>query len=70
MMIASGRGIGMVNDSADYHDIGPGSLIVEEAGGSVTDLNGHPLRYDGKIGGVIISNGVVHEAFVCIAQTN
>ena len=36
-------------------------IIVEEAGGRVTDLFGNAQRYDGDINGAIISNGVVHE---------
>ncbi|MFA7253348.1 MAG: inositol monophosphatase [Patescibacteria group bacterium] len=35
-------------------------IIVEEAGGKVTDLFGENQRYDSKIRGVIISNGFVH----------
>lgn len=38
-------------------------LIVEEAGGKATDLQGRPLAYgpDIKIAGHIISNGVLHD---------
>ena len=68
MMIANGRGIGMINDSADFHDIGPGSLIVEEAGGKVTGLKGEELDFSKEIGGVIVSNGTVHDDFIKIAS--
>jgi myo-inositol-1(or 4)-monophosphatase len=67
MMIASGRGLGMINDSADFHDIGPCSLIVEEAGGKVTGLHGEELDYTKELSGVIVSNGVVHKDFLEIA---
>lgn len=67
VMLASGRGLGMINDSADFHDIGPGSLIVEEAGGKVTGLSGEELGYSKEIGGVVVSNGTVHEDFLKIA---
>jgi fructose-1,6-bisphosphatase/inositol monophosphatase family enzyme len=70
LMIATGRGIGMINDSADFHDIGPGSLIVEEAGGKVTGLNGEELDYSKEIGGVVVSNGVVHDDFLKIAASH
>lgn len=70
VMLASGRGLGMINDSADFHDIGPGSLIVEEAGGKVTGLNGEQLDYSKEIGGVIVSNGVVHDYFLKIVANH
>ncbi|MBI1880260.1 MAG: 3'(2'),5'-bisphosphate nucleotidase [Chloroflexi bacterium] len=55
--------------SPDYReniwDHAAGSLIVEEAGGRVTDMYGHPLDFasDRKMHrnrGVIVSNGVLH----------
>jgi len=70
VMLASGRGLGMINDSADFHDIGPGSLIVEEAGGKVTGLSGEELDYSKEIGGVIVSNGMVHNDFLKIAANH
>lgn len=68
--IASGRSIGMINSSADFHDIGPGSLIVEEAGGKVTALNGEELRHGQPIDGVIITNSVAHDVFLEIAKNS
>lgn len=70
LMIATGKVLGMINAAADFHDIGPGSLIVEEAGGKVTGLGGEELDYSKDIGGVIFSNGVVHDDFVKIAANN
>ncbi len=37
------------------------SVIVEEAGGTMTDLFGLRQRYDGKLRGFVISNGIVHD---------
>ena len=48
----------------DYHfahDIAALKVIVEEAGGKVTDKNGKEQRYDGRINGALISNGKVHK---------
>ncbi len=45
-------------------DIAAVKVIVEEAGGKVTDVNGHQQRYDGDINGAIVSNGIVHEQLV------
>lgn len=70
VMLASGHGLGMINNSADFHDIGPGSLIVEEAGGKVTSLDGKELDCSKEIDGVIVSNGVVHEDFLNIAANH
>lgn len=45
-------------------DIAAAKVIVEEAGGKVTDLFGNEQRYDGDIKGAIISNGIVHDEIV------
>lgn len=46
------------------HDVAAAKIIVEEAGGKVTDLWGEEQRYDGLIKGAIISNGKVHDYLV------
>jgi len=45
-------------------------LIVEEAGGKVTDIYGRPMKYGpkGQIEGHIISNGLVHDQLVAIVK--
>ncbi len=45
-------------------DIAAAKVIVEEAGGKVTNLFGNDQRYDGDIQGAIVSNGVVHDKLV------
>jgi len=45
-------------------DIAAVKVIVEEAGGKVTDLFGKEQRYDKDINGAIISNGVVHQEVI------
>lgn len=45
-------------------DIAAVKIIVEEAGGTVTDLFGNEQRYDESINGAIISNGKVHNEVV------
>jgi 3'(2'), 5'-bisphosphate nucleotidase len=64
---------------ADYReniwDHAAGALIVEEAGGSVTDMNGRPLDFgtDYKMRsnrGVVVSNGAFHTAVLeALAQS-
>ena len=41
-------------------DIAAVKVIVEEAGGMVTDLFGNEQRYDESINGAVVSNGKVH----------
>ncbi len=45
-------------------DIAAVKIIVEEAGGKVTDLFGKEQRYDKDITGAVISNGKVHEEVI------
>ena len=45
-------------------DIAAVKVIVEEAGGKVTDLFGNEQRYDKSIKGALISNGIVHDEIV------
>lgn len=43
-------------------------IIVEEAGGKVTDFEGKEQRYDKEINGFIASNGFVHEELLEICK--
>ena len=45
-------------------DIAAVKVIVEEAGGIVTDLFGNEQRYDENINGAVISNGKVHDEVI------
>ena len=45
-------------------DVAAAKVIVEEAGGKVTDLFGREQRYDQDICGAVLSNGIVHEEIV------
>ncbi len=51
-------------------DIAAVKIIVEEAGGKVTDLFGNEQRYDRNINGAVISNGIVHEEVVKLINEN
>ncbi|MBR3211128.1 MAG: hypothetical protein IKF71_04255 [Bacilli bacterium] len=42
-------------------DMAASALIVEEAGGRVTDFYGNTQRYDGSLQGAIVTNGVSHD---------
>lgn len=51
-------------------DIAAAKIIVEEAGGKVTDLFGHNQRYDKDINGAVISNGKIHDEIVSVLIKN
>lgn len=63
-LVAQGIIDGSVFPGRSAHDMAAAKLIIEEAGGKVTDLYGREQRYDGQITGAILSNGRVHEALV------
>jgi myo-inositol-1(or 4)-monophosphatase len=48
-------------------DVCAGALIVEEAGGRATDINGRSLRYnqaDTRVFGILATNGLLHDEMV------
>ncbi len=52
------------------HDITASALLVEEAGGRATDLFGKPSeRMDREQKGLLVSNGVVHDALLGIMES-
>ncbi len=50
------------------HDAAAVKIIVEEAGGKVTDLFGNEQRYDQDLQGVIASNGILHDELVKLSK--
>ncbi|MDO4622618.1 MAG: inositol monophosphatase family protein [Eubacteriales bacterium] len=57
--VAAGRMEGMFERILQPWDFAAGKIIIEEAGGKMTDLNGKPMDPTVK-GGVLASNGIVH----------
>ena len=45
-------------------DMAAAKVIIEEAGGKVTDIFGKEQRYDRNIRGVVVSNGIVHDEII------
>lgn len=66
MGVATGDFIFMIFPGTKHKncDIAAVKVIVEEAGGKVTDFFGNEQRYDCDINGAIISNNVIHEKLV------
>lgn len=61
MRIAAGDIEGYIFYYSGAHDVSASKLIIEEAGGRVTDIDGNEQRYDQPINGAIMSNGIIHE---------
>ncbi|MDX2468661.1 MAG: inositol monophosphatase [Acidimicrobiia bacterium] len=62
VMVASGKFDAAVFTKQTPWDAAAGALLVEEAGGKVTDVRGRSQRYDRPIAGTIFSNGALHDA--------
>ena len=63
-LVARGKFIGCVEPLLNAHDIAASQVILEEAGGKVTDLEGSRLNYSKPFRGAAISNGVIHEKLI------
>lgn len=63
--VAAGRLDGFWQPTMPVWDVAPGAIIVEEAGGVVTDFAGHVMPYEGSIAA---SNGQIHAALIAALQ--
>ncbi len=70
MLVAMGELVASMYSWHFAHDCASLKIIIEEAGGKATDLQGNDQRYDGKVKGMLISNGVVHNQLIKIAKTH
>ncbi len=64
--VACGRLDGFWEQNLAPWDIGAGSLIVQEAGGKVTDLNNGPLNL--TQGNIVATNQLIHEQVITALQ--
>lgn len=64
MLVACGELAGVFFAHTSAHDGAAIKVLVEEAGGKVTDLFGNEQRYDKSIKGFIASNGHLHQQLV------
>ena len=60
-MVARGSLVGYMEAGINPHDTAAGEVIVEEAGGKVTDFKGQPLDYSKRFKGAVFSNTIVHQ---------
>lgn len=68
-LVAAGHAEAVIYANDCAHDFAAVKVIVEEAGGKVTDLWGHEQRYDKPLRGVIVSNGHIHKQLVSLLQS-
>jgi myo-inositol-1(or 4)-monophosphatase len=65
--VAAGRFDGFWELKLNPWDCAAGSLIVKEAGGTLTDFSGQPLSiYAGEI---VASNGLIHDEMLAVLKT-
>jgi myo-inositol-1(or 4)-monophosphatase len=65
--VAAGRLDGFWEASLSPWDVSAGALIVEEAGGAVTRLDGGP--FDSRRGDVLASNGLIHQPMLDVIRS-
>jgi myo-inositol-1(or 4)-monophosphatase len=65
--VACGRFEGFWEFGLKAWDTAAGVLLVEEAGGKVTDLAGQPYRLGGPV--ILATNGPIHEEMLSVAAT-
>lgn len=67
-LVACGEFVATLFPGNKPHDSAALKVIVEEAGGCVTNVHGNEQRYDRPILGHIASNGVLHRQLVELVQ--
>jgi histidinol-phosphatase len=65
LLVAQGAGDASVDPSVHPYDIAPLQLIVEEAGGRATTLQGERSIYGGSF---VCSNGLMHDELLGILR--
>jgi fructose-1,6-bisphosphatase/inositol monophosphatase family enzyme len=67
-LVASGDADAYIFPGKSAHDVAAAKLIVEEAGGKVTNLHGEEDKYNGRIYGAIVTNGHLHDQLVSLIE--
>ncbi|MBM3257235.1 MAG: inositol monophosphatase [Candidatus Liptonbacteria bacterium] len=70
MLVANGEFAASIFGGENAHDSAASKIIVEEAGGTFTDIFGNDQRYDQKVKGHIASNGILHQEIIDIIKTS
>ncbi len=67
-LVGAGEFTATIFPHTSVQDVAAIKIIVEEAGGKVTDLFGNEQRYDQPINGVLVSNGILHDQLVDLSK--
>lgn len=71
-LVAAGRADGSFTPGVRHEwDIAASTLIVEEAGGRVTNGSGESIRFNGwdlRVPGLVVSNGILHEELIALLR--
>ncbi len=67
-LVAKGRFVGYLEHGVNAHDMAAVHVIVEEAGGKISGLDGEELDYSKPFKGAIVSNGKIHKEIVTILK--
>lgn len=67
-LVALGEFGGIVFPNSAPHDAAALKILVEEAGGKVTDIMGREQRYDQPIKGIIAANRIMHRKILNIVK--
>lgn len=67
-LIAEGGIEGRIFLHNGAHDIAALKLLIEEAGGRVTDLEGNEQPYNQAINGAVLSNGKIHDKLLALVR--
>jgi len=67
-LVSTGGIDGQIFTGRNAHDVAATKIVVEEAGGKVTNIEGNEQRYDTDIKGALISNGHLHDELLVIVK--
>lgn len=67
-LVAAGEFSATIFPHNTPHDAAAIKIIVEEAGGKVTDIFGNEQRYDQPINGFLVSNGALHNKLIALTK--
>lgn len=69
-LIASGKAEMTFNDSYNVWDVAAGALLVQEAGGRVTDIQGNTIQTFKTGSSIVATNGIAHDEVLKIIQNH
>jgi myo-inositol-1(or 4)-monophosphatase len=69
MLVAMGEYGGVIFGGTKPWDAAAVAIVVEEAGGKITDLEGNVQRYDQSMNGIVVSNGHLQSTLLALIAT-